>query len=95
MTRRLRPLLGLTIALAAIATILITAVPAVSFAYRSESLHASIETTATVVGLLAALLVDPRVGPLSSQPAARASPPGRFRDGAVHERHGANGARSS
>lgn len=51
------PLLLTTTAVAALATAFITLVPAVSFAYRSPSLHSAIESTATTVGLLAALIV--------------------------------------
>lgn len=42
---------------AATATVLVSVLPFVSFAYRSKPLHAAIETAASLIALLAALLV--------------------------------------
>jgi signal transduction histidine kinase len=46
-----------TAAAAATATLLITVLPFLDFAYRSPPLHVAIETAATIVGLIAAYLV--------------------------------------
>lgn len=53
----MRALIGGTAVGAAIATLMISVLPFVDFAYRSKPLHVAIETTATIVGLLAASLL--------------------------------------
>ena len=52
-----RIVVAITAAVAAATTVLVTVLPFVSFAYRSEPLHVAIETVATLSALLAALLV--------------------------------------
>lgn len=56
-TVRMRALIGATAAGAAVATLMISVLPFVDFAYRSEPLHVAIESTAAIVGLLAAYLL--------------------------------------
>ena len=57
---RPRPLLALTALLAAFVTVLVVAVPALHFAYRSSSLHVAFEVAAALIALLAAYLVYTR-----------------------------------
>ena len=53
----MRRLITWTVVAAALATLLISVLPFVDFAYRSRPLHVAIETAATIIGLLAAYLV--------------------------------------
>jgi hypothetical protein len=53
----MRALIAGTAAGAALATLLISILPSVDFAYRSHTLHVAIETAASIIGLLAAYLV--------------------------------------
>lgn len=60
MALRPRPLLAFTALLAGSLTVLVVAVPALHFAYRSASLHDAFEVAAALIALLAAYLVYTR-----------------------------------
>jgi signal transduction histidine kinase len=60
MTARPKTLIVGTACGAAVLTLLITVLPFVEFAYRSEAMHAAVESAATVIASLAAILVAGR-----------------------------------
>ena len=57
MTRGIRPILLLTVAVAGGATVLVATLPSLSLAYRAEEVHVALETSATLVTALAAFLL--------------------------------------
>jgi signal transduction histidine kinase len=57
MTARAKTLIVATACGAAVVTLLISVLPFVEFAYRSDAMHAAVESAATVIASLAAILV--------------------------------------